>query len=1093
MDYMATYREKRKLRKSILDSRRKTVGFSATRDLNCGDESLLLTYEMSNTLGRKRKRSSKVGELPTNNVAPQHALAGRPSRFATHRGYGVEQLYLGLPEYECQSCGALLWYDERIKSRKGSTPRFSLCCGDGKVSLPLLHQTPNILDHLLDYSRCARSTTFRENIRIYNSMFAFTSIGAKIDSEINKKSGPYVFRISGQNHHRMGSLLPIDGERPKFAQLYIYDTENEVDNRMKAFNPVDKLQKIDRNIVEDLMKMFDRENEIVKAFRMARDRFKESDYRPIRLRLNGCRTETPQSNPSICSEIAGLIIGDFGSVDGQRDIVVEHKIAGLKRISDLHPSFTAMQYPILFPYGEDGFRIGMTYSNTSRGKVGSRKCVTMREFYAYRIQNRLIEGKTLIRGGKLFQQYVVDAFSCIEENRLDYIRRNQADLRTEVYRGMKDAVVAGDVDGNAIGKKIILPSSFIAGPRYMIQNYLDAIAICSQFGHPDLFITFTCNTQWLEIQNALQFIPGQKSEDRPDIISRVFKMKVEALMSDIKKENYFGRTIADLYTIEFQKRGLPHVHILVWLHPDHKLPTTADIDSIISAEIPDKDLDPIGYATVSKFMIHGPCGSTNPKVSCMAKGRCSKYFPREFRSETIVDENGFALYRRRNDERFVRKNDIDLDNRFVVPHNLQLVVKYQAHINVEWCNKSRLIKYLFKFMNKGLDRTRAIIEDSYLAHNSSFDEQYKHVDEIKRYLDCRYLSPYEAVWRLFKFDIHCREPTVERLCVHLPLMNNITYLGNQSLLDVLNRPNIEKTMFTEWMQANTTYDDARELTYAEFPTKWVWHSGDKVWTRRKQGNRIGRIIYICPNAGELYFLRMLLNKVKGPRNYTEIRTIDGIVHETFRAACNALGLLGDDMEWRQALEEASHWSSAADLRQLFVTLVMFCEVADPVKLWDDYWELLVGDLLYRLKQTLGVCDLRMPEVELQNYVLFELEVLFNKNCSSLSQFKLPTPNRMILEDMSNKLLREELEYDVDALKEEHVLLFKGLNDEQKTVYHTVLTSIYEDKGDIIFVYGHGGTGKTYLCQTIISKLRSEGKIVLAVASSGIASLLLPGG
>nr|CAD1844330.1 unnamed protein product [Ananas comosus var. bracteatus] len=291
---------------------------------------------------------------------------------------------------------------------------------------------------------------------------------------------------------------------------------------------------------------------------------------------------------------------------------------GLKRITDLHPSFMAMQYPILFPYGEDGFRLGIKYNEHSRRKVACRKNVTMREFYAYRIQNRISEGKTLIKGGKLFQQYLVDAFSCVEEERLDYIRRNQADLRSEIYKGIRDAVVAGDVDGNVIGKKIILPSSFTAGPRYMIQNYQDAISICRHCGHPDLFITFTCNTQWREIQNALLFIPGQRPEDRPDIVSRVFKIKVDALMADIKNGTYFGMPAAGmfaknilketyLYTIEFQKRGLPHVHILVWLQGKHRSVTPADIDLFISAEIPDKNTYTEEYQAVSKFMMHGPC------------------------------------------------------------------------------------------------------------------------------------------------------------------------------------------------------------------------------------------------------------------------------------------------------------------------------------------------------------------------------------------------------------------------------------------------------------------------------------------------------
>ncbi len=102
------------------------------------------------------------------------------------------------------------------------------------------------------------------------------------------------------------------------------------------------------------------------------------------------------------------------------------------------------------------------------------------------------------------------------------------------------------MDGNAIGKLVIFPSSFTVGPRYMIQNYQDAIAICRRCGPPDLFIIFTCNAQWREIHDALQFIPGQKPEDRPDIVSRVFKLKLEALMADIKKVHFFGKSPAGM-------------------------------------------------------------------------------------------------------------------------------------------------------------------------------------------------------------------------------------------------------------------------------------------------------------------------------------------------------------------------------------------------------------------------------------------------------------------------------------------------------------------------------------------------------------------
>ena len=87
----------------------------------------------------------------------------------------------------------------------------------------------------------------------------------------------------------------------------------------------------------------------------------------------------------------------------------------------------------------------------------------------------------------------MDAFSYIEEERLAYIRRNQKDLRSEIYKGIKDTVVRGDVDENVIGKRIILPSSIIESSRYMIQNYQDIMIIYRYHGYPDHFITFTYN------------------------------------------------------------------------------------------------------------------------------------------------------------------------------------------------------------------------------------------------------------------------------------------------------------------------------------------------------------------------------------------------------------------------------------------------------------------------------------------------------------------------------------------------------------------------------------------------------------------------
>lgn len=197
----------------------------------------------------------------------------------------------------------------------------------------------------------------------------------------------------------------------------------------------------------------------------------------------------------------------------------------------------AMQCPILLPYGEDGYNLNILYQNITSGRGVKRKYVTMREYYAYRLQQRNGESKKLMNGGKLLQQYIVDAFACVEEQRLHYLKMNQSELRSEIYKGIQDAYLRGDVDGNGIGKRVILPSSFTGGPRYMIQNYQDAMAICRSCGHLDLFITFTCNSQWPEIKSALDLTSGQKTEDRPDIVSRVFKMKLYNFIFDNRKHH----------------------------------------------------------------------------------------------------------------------------------------------------------------------------------------------------------------------------------------------------------------------------------------------------------------------------------------------------------------------------------------------------------------------------------------------------------------------------------------------------------------------------------------------------------------------------
>jgi hypothetical protein len=217
------------------------------------------------------------------------------------------------------------------------------------------------------------------------------------------------------------------------------------------------------------------------------------------------------------------------------------------------------------------------------------------------------------------------------------------------------------------------------------------MAIVRYFGKPTFFITFTANPRWPEIVTNL--LPGQQPPDRPDLIARVFRLKVQELLADVKN-GLFGPYAGHVYTIEYQKRGLPHMHLLLFLQASAKLNTPHQVDEVVCAELPDLSWDPTGElrALVTAHMLHGPCGEDHLQTPCMVRqhpnGRvtCAKRFPKPFADRTVMSEDGYPEYCRRDyGQTFaVRKpgridQDVIRNNRWVVPYNLYLLQKFRSH------------------------------------------------------------------------------------------------------------------------------------------------------------------------------------------------------------------------------------------------------------------------------------------------------------------------------------------------------------------------------------------------------------------------------
>jgi hypothetical protein len=198
-------------------------------------------------------------------------------------------------------------------------------------------------------------------------------------------------------------------------------------------------------------------------------------------------------------------------------------------------------------------------------------------------------------------------------------------------------------------------------------------------------------------------------------------------------------------------------------------------------------------------------------------------------------------------------------------------------------------------------------------------------------------------------------------------------------------------------------------------------------------------------------------------------------------------------EWFLLFDEAVQWASSFQLRHLFMTVLLFCNVNNGRKLLDSYSKYMTDDLASQIKQSLGDSDLVFPPEYLYFQLLQELSIMFGKNGYSLSSFGISTDFQSGARLLGNRLILEEMQYDKDYLRTTASSLHARLNSEQRGIYNKIMESVSCPIGELFFISGHGGTGKTFLWNSIITALRANDNIVLAVASSGVASLLLPGG
>src|SRR5271163_942319 len=367
----------------------------------------------------------------------------------------------------------------------------------------------------------------------------------------------------------------------------------------------------------------------------------------------------------------------------------------------------------------------------------------------------------------------------------------------------------------------------------------------------------------------------------------------------------------------------------------------------------------------------------------------------------------------------------------------------------------------------------------------------------KLYLGSRYVSACEGIWRLLRFSMHEEYPNIVRLQVHLPNQQLVMWDEDASpnLQAVVENQGTKDTTLMGYFKANADPQtlQARDLLYQDFPSKFVWDPKTRKWHLRKTKERaIGRMYYAHPSSGESFYLRTLLCAVKGATSFEDLRSLNGVVHPTFHAAWLTRGLLEDDNEWRQCLQEAAYMASGHQLRNLFVTILRDCSPSDPLALWLEFRANICDDIHHTLQSRAIINN--PSEVQVFYYGLYLIDRILRAGNKDLGHWPaMPLPQFDWNLAVGNRLVADQRSYDLDEQAQLATQRIPTLNVGQRAAFDAIVTAVENKSGKTFFLHGPGGTGKTYVYNTLCYFLRGQGKIVLCVASSGIASLLLIGG
>ncbi|KAL3105716.1 hypothetical protein niasHT_029001 [Heterodera trifolii] len=827
-----------------------------------------------------------------------------------------------------------------------------------------------------------------------------------------------------------------------------------------------------------------------------------------------------------------------------------------------------------------------------------RNNISERQFYRYRMALRGDDKYSfhwLWFARRLAEYFTITVLNRIERNELDHLKEIQRKknyrriLAREYITAMENGLQKWGRNAK-LGSVFLMPQTFAGSRQYYQGKYADLMTMVRHLGAPTWFVTFTGNPKWPEISEALR---GRENYvHRPDIVCRIFMDKATEFIKDVTERCVLGKVAGWCYSVEHQKRGMPHIHMLLILEKGGRLTTPEQVDEYVSARIPKLPqlLDQSPEANqqrrlwhyVTTMMLH------DCNAACLEGSRCRKHFPKPYSDRTELSEVRYTNYvrlapgddlevaSRRGDEkqgmdedhtpaadperdwaevRYQRipargrvperqhaecgqthhkkrkggRSALLLDDSRVIPYNPFLLLKYGCHVNIEYVFGQKACKYIFKYLLKGFEKAYVQVAQPRggASKRSGNDaEQVFDYDEIAATFKVRYMTAMEAFLRLISYKIVGTSHQIYTLSVHDE--------GGQTI--VIEEGHEEEgrwkvkdnTRLTAFFKLCRDDSGASQLTYDRVPYYYSWNYKARSWKKRgrpltedpDKARMFVRVFTVSPRKHELFAMRMLLLHRPGPKNFEDLRTVDGVVFPTFAGAAQHLGLqVCDELFVRSMQEACSEMSNLKRLQHFFAMLIAHAHPSEPQKLFDQFLDEMNPPVA-------GAYPGAMPK----SIALRTAEVMKNieyfLNCMGTSSGDVGLsglPEDYDFQRQANLLEEDNLLdgfYGGDAnqrrksLQQIAVEQVGQLNADQMVAFDKISQAVLSGGGQkLFFLEGAGGCGKTFFYNTLIKwcvagkpmlsdsantvwgrdKDSLRRSAVIAAASTGIAALLLIGG